>query len=179
MIDLSTESSLELALKYFYILCVFQTTRTHIRNARASLYDLTWRILSSLGYYKAVCSYVLYYLFRLFVLYLLVRVFVLYLLHGCLIPNTLLWSPLCLLVSGTKYSLTILLSLTLFYILFYWYDYHYQVSKLLKYNALRRLGHEISYHVICGAPICIQFLLTDTVSDERERNVNVLGAIAT
>ena len=48
-----------------------------IKNARASLYDLTWRILSSLGYYEPVCSYVLHYLFRLFVLYLLVRVFVL------------------------------------------------------------------------------------------------------
>ena len=37
---------------------------------------------------RAVCSYVLQYLFCLFVLCLLVRVVVLYLLYGCLIPNT-------------------------------------------------------------------------------------------
>ena len=86
---------------------------------------------------------------------------------------------LCLLVSGTKYSLTLLLSLTLFNILFDWNDSHGQVFKLIKYTDLRRLGNEISYHVICGAPLYIQLLITDTVSDEKETNVDVLGALAT
>ena len=75
--------------------------------------------------------------------------------------------PLCLLFSGTKYSLTLLLSLTFLNIYFDWNDSHYQLSKLLKETALLRLGHEISYHIICRAPLYIQFLLTDTVSDEK------------
>ena len=78
--------------------------------------------------------------------------------------------PLCLLVSGTKYPHNLLLNLTLFdlfIILFDWDDSHGQVSKLLKENALSRLGHEISYNVIFGSPIYIQLLLTDMVSYEK------------
>ena len=60
--------------------------------------------------------------------------------------------PLCLLVSGTKYSNTLLLNITFFdffSFLFGWDDSHDQVSKLLKETTLRRLGCEISYHIIC------------------------------
>ena len=87
--------------------------------------------------------------------------------------------PLCLLVSGTKYSLTLLLILTFLSIFFNWDDSHDQFSKILKYNSLCRLSHEISYHVICGEPIYIQFLLIDTVGDEKEMNVDVIGLLAT
>ena len=90
--------------------------------------------------------------------------------------------PLCLLVSGTKYSLTLRLNPTffdLFNIHFDWDDSSDQVSKLLKEIYLCRLGHEISYHVICGASLYIQFLITDRVSDEKETNVDVLGVLAT
>ena len=90
--------------------------------------------------------------------------------------------PLCFLVSGTKYSLTIILNITffdLFNILFYLDESHDQVSKIIKETSLRRLGHKISHHVIYGAPIYITFILTDTVSDEKEENVDVLGALAT
>ena len=48
--------------------------------------------------------------------------------------------PLCLLVSGIKYFLTILLNITLFNIIFDWYDPHDQVSTLLNKTALRSLG---------------------------------------
>ena len=61
--------------------------------------------------------------------------------------------PLFLLVSGIKYSHTILLNLNLFdffIILFDWDESHDQVSKLLKKNALCRIGNKISYHIICG-----------------------------
>ena len=87
--------------------------------------------------------------------------------------------PLYLMVPRTKYSLTLLLSLSFLNILFDWSESRDQVSELLKYTALPRLGHEIFYHFICGAPLYIQFLLTDTVSDEKERNVYVLVALAT
>ena len=87
--------------------------------------------------------------------------------------------PLYLLVSGIKYSLSILLSLTFLNILLDWNDSIDKVSKPLKETALRRLGHESSYRVICGAPLYIQVLLTDTFSDEKETNFNVLGKIST
>ena len=90
--------------------------------------------------------------------------------------------PLCLLISGTKYSHTLLLNLTFFdffIILFDWDEYHDQVSKILKDTSLCSPCNEISYHVICGAPFYIQFLLTDTVRYEKETNVDVLGVIAT
>ena len=86
--------------------------------------------------------------------------------------------PLYLLVSGTKYSPTLFLSITFLNIIFDWDDFHYQVSKHLKYTALCRLGHEISYHVICRAPLYIQFLLNDTCSDEKEMNFGVLCSLA-
>ena len=155
MMHLSTESALELALKYFYILCVFQITRTHIRNARASLYNLTSCILSSLGYCEPIWSYIL-------VIYLFV----------CRIPTSpcvcLILTPwmsdsqhtpvgsLCLLFSGTKYSLTLLFNITffdLFHILFDWDDSRDQVYKLLTETTLHRLCHEISYHILCRAPL--------------------------
>ena len=78
--------------------------------------------------------------------------------------------PLCLLVSGTKYSQTLLLNLTYLYffvIIFDWYYSHYQVPKILKENSLHSLGHEISYRVICGSPLYIQFLLTDMFGYEK------------
>ena len=90
--------------------------------------------------------------------------------------------PLCLLFSGTKYSLIPPPNITLFYpfnILFDWYDSHDKVSKLLKEADLHSLGNEIYYYVICGATLYIKFLLTDTVSDEKEMNVDVLGELAT
>ena len=90
--------------------------------------------------------------------------------------------PLYLMVSGTKYSHIILLNLTLFdlfNILFDWDDSHDQVSKLIKESSLHRIGNEISYHVIFGAPLYIKLLLTDTVSDEKETNVDVIGTLAT
>ena len=61
--------------------------------------------------------------------------------------------PLYFLVSGIKYSLALLLSIILFITIFDWSDSHDQVSKLLKETAPLRLGHEISYHVTCGAPL--------------------------
>ena len=87
--------------------------------------------------------------------------------------------PLYLMVSRTKYSITLLLSLSFLSILFGWSESHDKLSEILKYTALPRLGHEISYHFICGAPLSIHFLLTDTVSDEKETNVYVLVALAT
>ena len=87
--------------------------------------------------------------------------------------------PLYLLVSGTKYSFTLLLSLTFLNVLFNWNYTHYQVYKILKETDLRRLGHEISYHFTCGAALYIQFLLTDTVSDEKATDADVLCALAT
>ena len=87
--------------------------------------------------------------------------------------------PLCLLVSETKYSLTLLLNLTLFNIIFDWDDSHDQVSKLIKVTALRRLGHKTHYHIIFRAPLYIQFLITDMVGYEKETNVDVLSALAT
>ena len=75
--------------------------------------------------------------------------------------------PLYLPISGTKYLLTLLLIITLLNIIFDWNDYHDQVSELIKETALRRIDHEISYHFICGAPLYIQFLPTDTFSDEK------------
>ena len=90
--------------------------------------------------------------------------------------------PLRLLVSGTKYYHTLLLNLNLFdffIILFDWDDSHDQVSKLIKETSLCMLSHEISYHLIYGAPIYIKFLLTDTVSFEKKTNVDVLGVLAT
>ena len=87
--------------------------------------------------------------------------------------------PFWLLVSVTKYSLNLLLSITLLNIRFDWDDSHDQVSKFLKENAMIRLGHKSSYHIICGAPLYIKFLLTGTVSDEKETNVDVLDALAT
>ena len=47
-------------------------------------------------------------------LYLLVHMFVLYLIRVCLIPNILLWSLLCFLVLGNKYSHTLLPNLNFF-----------------------------------------------------------------
>ena len=85
---------------------------------------------------------------------------------------------LCLLISGTKYSLTLLLSLTFLNILFGWGDSHYQVSKSFKDTALSMLSHEISNRVIYGAPLYIHFLLTDIFSDEKETNFDVLDALA-
>ena len=64
-------------------------------------------------------------------------------------------------------------------ILFDWNVSQCQVSKILKETPLSRLGHEISYHTICGATFYIQLLLNDMVSDEKETNVDVLGALAT
>ena len=75
--------------------------------------------------------------------------------------------PLYLVISGTKYSLTLLLSITFLNIIFDWNDYHDQLYEPLKETALHRLDHEISYHFICGAPLYIQFLPTDTFSDEK------------
>ena len=78
--------------------------------------------------------------------------------------------PLCLLVSRTKYSHTILLNYNLFdlfIIIFDWDDTHDQVSKLFKENFLRILGHGTSYHIIYWAPLYIQLLLTDMVSYEK------------
>ena len=82
-----------------------------------------------------------------------------------------------LLISGTKYSPTLLLSITFLNIIFDWNEYHDQISKILEETSLRSLGYEISYHVICGAPLYIQFLLTATVGDEKN-NVDILGAIS-
>ena len=90
--------------------------------------------------------------------------------------------PLCLLISGTKYSHTLILDITFFgffNILFYLGESHDQVSKILKETSQRRICHEISYHVICGAPLYIQFPLTDIFSDEKEMNFGVLGDIDT
>ena len=90
--------------------------------------------------------------------------------------------PLCLLVSRTKYSHTLILNLAffgLFVILFDWYYSHDKIYKFLKETYLNSLGHEISYHTICGAPLYIQFLLTDTASYEKETNVDSLGVLAT
>ena len=75
---------------------------------------------------------------------------------------------LYLLVSGTKYSLTLILSLTFLKVLFDWDDSHDQVSKLLKENPLCRIVNAISYHVMYGSPIYIQFLITDKFSDEKK-----------
>ena len=78
--------------------------------------------------------------------------------------------PLCLLVSGTKHLLTLLFYHTffnLFIIFFGWYDSPDRLYKLLKYTALRRIVYEISYHVVCGAPFYIPFILTDMISDEK------------
>ena len=78
--------------------------------------------------------------------------------------------PLCLLVSGTKHSHTILLHLTFFdffNIIFDWYYSHDKFSKLLKETDMSILGHEISHNVIYGEPIYIQFIITDTVSYEK------------
>ena len=89
--------------------------------------------------------------------------------------------PLCLLVSGTKYSYTLLINLSFFYvfiIIIDWYDSHGQVYKILKETYLHRLGHTISYYVVCVVPLYIKFLLTDTVSYEKEMNVDVLGTLA-
>ena len=89
---------------------------------------------------------------------------------------------LFLLVTGTKYSHTLLLNITffdLFIILFNWDESNYKVSKLYRETSLLMLGNEISYHAVFGAPLYIKFLLTDTFSDEKETNVDVLGGVAT
>ena len=81
-----------------------------------------------------------------------------------------------------KYSHTLLLNITLFdllIILFDWDYSHDQVYKLLKDTDLRMLGHEISYHEICGEPLYIKLLLNDTVSYEKKTNVDVIGVLAT
>ena len=80
---------------------------------------------------------------------------------------------------GTNIHLLFLFSLALLIIIFDWNGSHDHVYKILKQTTLRRLGHEISYDVICGAPLYIQFPLTDTVSDEKETHVDVIGAHAT
>ena len=90
--------------------------------------------------------------------------------------------PLYCLVSGTKYPHDLLFNINLFdffNILFDWDESHDKVSKLLKETYLYSLGNEIFYYVIRGAPLYIQLLLTDTFSDEKEMNVDVLGALAT
>ena len=103
----------------------------------------------------------------MFVLYLLVRVFVLYLLRGCMIPYTLMWSLYASWFQGPNIHLLLFLVSLSWNILFDSDEYHDQASKIIKETFLRRLGHEISYHVICAAPLYIQFLLIDMVSDEK------------
>ena len=89
---------------------------------------------------------------------------------------------LCLLVSGTKYSHTLRPDINLFdlfIIRFDWDDSHDRVSKLFKATYLHRIDHKTSYHIICGAPLYIKLLLTDTVGYEKEMNLDVLGVLAT
>ena len=77
---------------------------------------------------------------------------------------------LCLLVSGTKYSLNIFLNITLFSlfnIIFDWDESNDQVSKPFKETSLRSIFHGILYHIICGAQLYIQLLITDMVSNEK------------
>ena len=120
-----------------------------------------------------------YIIFHLFVLYLLVRVFVLYLLCGCLIPNTLMWSLYTSWFQGPN------IHLLFFLVSLSWISFLVGMTPIIrslnfwKDNSLSRLGHEISYHFICGVPLYIQFLITDTVSDEKENNVDVLGTVDT
>ena len=78
--------------------------------------------------------------------------------------------PLCLLVSRTKYSHTLLLNIAffdLFNIIFDWDESHDQVSKKFKETSLCSLGKETFYRVICGASIYIKFLPTDMLSYEK------------
>ena len=89
--------------------------------------------------------------------------------------------PLCPLVSGTKYPHNLLLNITFFdffITIFDWDDSHDKVFKLLKETSLRRLGHKISYHVVCGAPLYIQSIPTDTAIYEKETNADVIDTLA-
>ena len=172
-----------------YVRTDFLTLPYELLNSSDLPYDMTRYgsnaiYLTLYGLLWPYTTYTTFYLIPFYNITLLaiVHMFVLYLFCGCLIPNTRMWSLYAPLVSGTKYSHTLLLNLTLFdffYILFDWDDSHDQVSKLLKETALCSIGNEIYYHVICGAPLYIQFFLTDTVSYEKETNVDVLGVLAT
>ena len=94
--------------------------------------------------------------------------FALYLLCGCIITNTILWSFYASWFQGPNiHILFFLISLSLIYLLSFLIDMPPGIF------------HKISYHVICGAPIYIKVLLTDTVSYEKETNVDLLVTITT